>query len=275
MPRNAETRRRGQFTGGPRLGQKGMTVRRGCGRLDPVERFLPDRPHPRHRNRFRPMPETGRPALWQRAATQIVQRRSCGGSEARGLGQIHAKTVAAALVAPGHFGGGVTEVFLDMRLIDLGRGGQARAQRMAREKREAFGRGQVRTQTAFQHGGLDQARDMLVRKAVSKRLRPIPRSAHENGSEIDLGKVQPLLQRMNRAGRRARRGRRRGPTRGTARVRTSSASRTRSRRRPGRRPRPSCCRRPCACPSSRTGAGWGPSRTPGAGRGRPPPSRDA
>ena len=54
-------------------------------------------------------------------------------SQARRLGQIDPEPVAAALVAPGHFGGGVAELLLHVALVDLGRGGEAGAQRMARE----------------------------------------------------------------------------------------------------------------------------------------------
>ena len=50
----------------------------------------------------------------------------------RRLGQIDPEPVAAALVAPGHFGRGVAELLLHVALVDLGRGGEAGAQRMAR-----------------------------------------------------------------------------------------------------------------------------------------------
>ena len=54
-------------------------------------------------------------------------------SESRRLGEIDPEPVAAALVAAGHFGRGVAELLLDVALVDLGRGGEAGAQRMAGE----------------------------------------------------------------------------------------------------------------------------------------------
>ena len=52
--------------------------------------------------------------------------------------------VALALVAAGHFGAGVTEMFLDVGFLDLGGGGEAGAQRMAAEREPPLALGQGR-----------------------------------------------------------------------------------------------------------------------------------
>src|ERR1700722_2782285 len=57
--------------------------------------------------------------------------------EAGRLGEVDFEPVAFALVATGHFGAGVAEMVLDMGLLDLGRGGQSRAPRMAAKGRPA------------------------------------------------------------------------------------------------------------------------------------------
>ena len=49
-------------------------------------------------------------------------------SQAGGLGEVDAEAIATALVAAGHFGAGVAELFLHIALVDLGGGGQAGAQ---------------------------------------------------------------------------------------------------------------------------------------------------
>ena len=47
--------------------------------------------------------------------------------KARSRCQIHSKPVAAALVAAGHFGGCMAEMFLNVALVDLGGAGQTGA----------------------------------------------------------------------------------------------------------------------------------------------------
>jgi hypothetical protein len=66
----------------------------------------------------------------------------------RRLGEVDFEPVAFALVAPGHFGAGVTEVLLHMRLFDLGGRGETSAQRMAAEREAPLALGQVAAQGA-------------------------------------------------------------------------------------------------------------------------------
>ena len=70
------------------------------------------------------------PPAGRRTNVGIGQGPIGGVSEAGGLGQIDTKTVATALVAAGHFRAGVAELLLDVALVDLGRGGEAGAQRI-------------------------------------------------------------------------------------------------------------------------------------------------
>jgi hypothetical protein len=66
--------------------------------------------------------------VWRsRGASNDCKLQSCG------LGEVDAEALAAALVAPGHLGARMTKLLLDVALVDLGRGGEAGAQRMAGE----------------------------------------------------------------------------------------------------------------------------------------------
>src|ERR1700733_9032734 len=78
----------------------------------------------------------------------------------RGFGEVHLEPVAFALVAAGHFGAGVAEGVLHMRLFDLGRRGQTGAQRMAGEGEPAFSLGQIAAQPGGERACLHQADDM-------------------------------------------------------------------------------------------------------------------
>ena len=54
-----------------------------------------------------------------------------GGSQPRSFGKVDAEAVAAALVAAGHLGRGVTEWLLDVSLVHLSAAGEAGAQGVA------------------------------------------------------------------------------------------------------------------------------------------------
>ena len=86
--------------------------------------------------------------------------------EAGRLGEVDLEPVAFALVAAGHFGAGVAEVFLHMRLFDLGGRGQTGAQRMAAEGEPPFALGQIAAQPGGERACLNQADDMLVREPL-------------------------------------------------------------------------------------------------------------
>lgn len=50
-----------------------------------------------------------------------------------GFGEIHTESVPAALIATSHLGRNVSEMLLDVALVDLGAAGKTRAQAMAAE----------------------------------------------------------------------------------------------------------------------------------------------
>lgn len=68
------------------------------------------------------------------------------------LGEIDAEAVAFPLIAAGHFGAGVTEMFLDMGLLDLRGAGEACAKGMAGEGAFAFALGEVAANAGGQCG---------------------------------------------------------------------------------------------------------------------------
>ena len=82
--------------------------------------------------------------------------------EAGRLCEVDFEPVAFALVAAGHFGAGVAEVFLDMGLFDLGGGGETGAERMAAEGEPPFALGQVAAQAGREGACLHQPDDVLV-----------------------------------------------------------------------------------------------------------------
>lgn len=72
-----------------------------------------------------------RPPIGRSTATPTWRLRLAASRQAlktRGLGEVDPESVAPALVAAGHLGGGVAEVLLDVALVDLGRGGEPGAQ---------------------------------------------------------------------------------------------------------------------------------------------------
>ena len=81
------------------------------------------------------------------------------------------KPVAFALVAPRHFGGGVAEMFLHMRLLDLRRRGEPGAQRMAAEGAPSFALGQIAANAGGQRRFLHQSGDMFVGQALGATRR--------------------------------------------------------------------------------------------------------
>ena len=64
----------------------------------------------------------------------------------------------------------MAELLLHIALVDLGRGGEAGAQRMAGEFPLPFGFGKVGADAGGKRGALDQAGDMLVGEPVGADL---------------------------------------------------------------------------------------------------------
>ena len=120
--------------------------------------------------------------------------------EAGRLGEVDCEPVAFALVAPGHFGAGVAKMLLDVGLLDLGRGGQAGAQRMAAEGKPALALGQIAAQARGERACLYQADDVLVRQAFGSDAAVLTRYGPEERPAGDPPEPQPGLEQGDRTG---------------------------------------------------------------------------
>ena len=94
----------------------------------------------------------------------------------------------------------MAKLLLNVTLVDLGRTGQTSTQAMSGKQRKTLFLGQVRSNTGVQDRALDQARDMFVVQPCCSDAFAIPRYADKDRPEVDLGKVQPVLQRMHGTG---------------------------------------------------------------------------
>ena len=91
-------------------------------------------------------------------------------------------------------------MLLDVALIDFGRARETGAQGMAGKQRQALFFGQFGSDAGVEDRALDQSCDMFVVQACFRCALAIPRGADEDRAEVDLCKVQPLFQRLDRAG---------------------------------------------------------------------------
>lgn len=122
-------------------------------------------------------------------------------SEPRGFGEIDPKTVAPALVLAGHLGAGMAELLLDVALVDLGRGGEAGAQRMPGELRLPLALRQIGPDAGGQGRAFDQPRDLLIAEPIGSDLLALASHAPEQRAVADPRQLQPDLQGDDRAGR--------------------------------------------------------------------------
>src|SRR5690606_14658351 len=86
------------------------------------------------------------------------------------LGEVDAKTVAAALILAGHLRRSVAELLLHIALVAFGRGGKACAERMAGEKIAPFACGHISTQPGCERCTLDETGNRLVVEPVRADL---------------------------------------------------------------------------------------------------------
>jgi hypothetical protein len=76
-------------------------------------------------NRMNPDESPARERIRGAIAGSLIGQRAQGAnfrqtvSQPRGLGEVDAESVSLALVAAGHLGAGVAEMFLDVTLIDI------------------------------------------------------------------------------------------------------------------------------------------------------------
>jgi len=94
----------------------------------------------------------------------------------------------------------VSEVFLDVAFVDFGRTGEASAQGMAGEQSHPVFFGEIGPDASIQYCLLDQTGDVFVIQPGFRGALAIAGDADENVSEIELRKMQPLLERMDGAG---------------------------------------------------------------------------
>ena len=108
-------------------------------------------------------------------------------SQSRGLDQVDAEPLPAALAAARHFGGGVDKLLLDMTFVDLGAAGQAGAQGVTREETDAFRLRQVGAQGRREGTGLDEPGDVLAGQSLAGSLQPVAADRNEDRAEVDVG----------------------------------------------------------------------------------------
>ena len=142
----------------------------------------------------------------------------------------------------------MSELLLNITLINLCRRGEPGAQGMAREHCQPFGFRQIGSDAALQNGCFDQPCDVLVGKAGLERTFAIPRCSHEDRPEVDLCKIQAIAQvrGQDRSGRLSRA---RPRPRATRSWRSASAERHLRKSRSNRR---SPVYHPCARQGSRS-----------------------
>lgn len=95
----------------------------------------------------------------------------------------------------------MAELLLHVALVDLGRRGQAGTQRVARELFSAFDLGEVGAHAGSRGRLLDEARHFLIEQPVRADILALAGDPSEERTVRDPCKVQPGLQRDDRAGR--------------------------------------------------------------------------
>src|SRR5271170_1572856 len=122
-------------------------------------------------------------------------------SEPGRFGEIDPEPVAAALVTPGHFGRDVAELLLDVALVDLGRGGEAGAQRMPGELSFALAFGEIAAYAGGERGAFDQSGNVFVGQALGADALAVGEDPPEQRPLRDPPEFHPRLERDDGAGR--------------------------------------------------------------------------
>ncbi len=95
---------------------------------------------------------------------------------------------------------GMAELLLHIALVDLGRGGEAGAQRMAGKQLSALALRQIAAHAGGQRGALDEPGDLLVVEPIGADCLALPGHPAEQRAVRDAAELQPGLQRHDRAG---------------------------------------------------------------------------
>jgi hypothetical protein len=125
---------------------------------------------------------------------------ACRALQPRGLGEVDPEPVPLALVAAGHLGTRVAELFLHVAFVGLRGGGEAGAQRMSGELLPPLGFGQITTDAGGQRRTLDQPGHMLVGQPIGPSLLAAAPNPPEQRPVGDAAELQPCLQGDDRAG---------------------------------------------------------------------------
>ena len=91
-------------------------------------------------------------------------------------------------------------MLLDIAFVDFGGRGEAGAQGVTRKQGEAFFLRRLAADARGQHASFDQPCDVFVRQPGGQGAFVVAGHPSEQGAEVDLCEVQPLLQRMEGAG---------------------------------------------------------------------------
>lgn len=83
----------------------------------------------------------------------------------------------------------MSQLFLDMALVNLSVGGKTGAQRMAGKQFHTLIVWQIGPKAGFQHATLDEAGDMFVREAIRFHAAIVPSHTPKNWAVSDLGEV--------------------------------------------------------------------------------------
>ena len=130
----------------------------------------------------------------------ILAQRKSQRSESSSLGQVDAEPIPPTLIPPRHLRGCMTQLLLNVALVDLSARSQPSPQAMPREQGKAIFLGQLAADTSVQYSLFDQPHHVFVREASIESAPVVTGGAAEQRAKINFGKVQPLFQRMYGAG---------------------------------------------------------------------------
>ena len=112
-------------------------------------------------------------------------------SKSCGFCQVDAKPVLPALIPTYYFSRGMAKLFLGIAFINICVAGKTSPQTVAKKHGNAVLLRNLIADACIQHGFLDQQCDVLIRKTYVEGALIIICYPPEDGSKVDLGKIQP------------------------------------------------------------------------------------
>src|SRR5580704_1737411 len=94
----------------------------------------------------------------------------------------------------------MSEMLLDMGLLDLGGGGETGAERMATEREASLALRQVAAQAGGERAFLDEPDNMLVGQPPARNPTTLAGNRPKEGAMTDAAEPHPGFQQGNRAG---------------------------------------------------------------------------